>query len=395
MTKTKKQKWIKKRHKVTFKILRGIFKPFFNIRYRLKPSFDENKIPKPALIMANHQTTYDQFMVMCSFSRPIYLIASEDLFMNPVLGPLMKYFTEPIAKSKSKSDVGTILNTMRVLKEGGTVALFPEGNRTLSGGSWKIDLSTAKLVKSCKVPLALYKIDGGYGTDPRWGGKIRRGKMSAKTVEIISAERINSMTVEEIYDKICSTLASNDFESGVKFKSRRRAEFLERALYYCPNCGSFESLYSKGNYLYCKNCEMTAEYTEDLKIKALSGVLPYNTVYEWFNAEQLKLKERLNRDENFCFNDQKLSARTIVKKKWHGEGKAKISAFLSGIEIEVVSGKIFKYSYEELLGMTVLGKRKINFYLPNKTTLQIVGGKRFCGVKYLHLFECVKENKDE
>lgn len=391
----KSQKWIKKRHKPTFKLLRGLFKPFFRVRYNLKPTFDENKVPSPSIIMANHQTTFDQFMIYCSFKRPLYMIASEDLMMNPVLGPLMRAFVAPISKSKSKSDVGTILNTRRVLKEGGTVVLFPEGNRTLSGGCWGIDISTAKLVKSCKVPLALYKIDGGYGTDPRWSGKIRRGKMSAATVKVITAEQIEKMSLEEIYQEICSVLRSNDYEKDVKFKSRYRAEFLERALYYCPNCNSFESLYSKGNYLYCENCEMTAEYTEDLKIKALSGVLPYDNVYQWFNGQQKKLKEQLQRKSGTTFSDEKLVARLIFDKKWHKAGKAKITADNEGVEIKLQSGCIYACRYSELEGATILGKRKINFYFPDGITLQLEGGKRFNAVKYLHLYMAIKENKDE
>ena len=387
----KPEKWRKKHHTITFGLLKCVFKPFFRLRYRLKPNKDELEVPQGALIMGNHQTTYDQFIVMCSFKRPVYFIASEDLFLNPVLGPIMKYTMRPISKSKSKSDLMTIKNTLKVLKEGNTVALFPEGNRTLSGGAWQIDFSTAKLVKVAKAPLVLYKIDGGYGTDPRWGGKIRRGKMSAGTVKIISAEQIAQMSLEEIYDQIVATLRSNDYEQGVNFKSRRRAEFLERALYYCPNCNSFESLYSKGNYLYCKNCEMVAEYSEDLKIKALAGVVPYDNVCEWFGAQQ----QALNVAKSVCFNDNNVKLKLIYGKKWHGIGKGDITCDNERLVVNAYSGKKFDYALTEIDGATVLGKRKINFYLPDGNTLQVAGNKRFCGVKYLHLFEKAKEKKGE
>lgn len=387
----KKERWRKKHHAVTFALLRGIFKPFFRLRYRLKPSQDEKKVPQGALIMGNHQTTYDQFILTCSFRRPVYLIASEDLFLNPVLGPIMKYTMRPISKSKSKSDLMTIRNTLKVLKEGNTVALFPEGNRTLSGGSWQIDLSTAKLAKIAKAPLVLYRIDGGYGTDPRWGGKIRRGKMTAGTVKIIQPEQLEQMSVEEVYDEIINTLRSNDYERGVRFKSRRRAEFLERALYYCPNCKSFESLYSKGNYLYCKNCDTVAEYSEDLQINQLAGVVPFNNVYEWFNAQKLAVKNAPTAE----FEDKGLVLRLIYDKKWHKIGKGDIACDKNRVRVTAYSGQVFDYSFDEIDGATILGKRKINFYLPDGKTLQIEGDKRFCAVKYLHLFELSKEKKYE
>lgn len=387
----KKEKWRRKHHAVTFALLRGIFKPFFRLRYRLKPNNDEKKVPQGALVMGNHQSTYDQFIVTCSFHRPIYFIASEDLFLNPVLGPIMKYSMRPISKSKSKADLMTIKNTLKVLKEGNTVALFPEGNRTLSGGSWQIDISTAKLAKIAKAPLVLYKIDGGYGTDPRWGGKIRRGKMKAGTVKIIPTDQLEKMSVEEVYDEIVNALRSNDYEQGVKFKSRRRAEYLERALYYCPNCKSFESLYSKGNYLYCKNCEMTAEYSEDLQINQLAGVVPFNNVYEWFNEQKTVIKNSADVE----FKDYQLVLRLIYDKKWHKIGEGDIICNQNRVKVNAYSGQTFDFALSDIEGATVLGKRKINFYLPDGKVLQIEGDKRFCAVKYLHLFELLKEKNYE
>ncbi len=391
MTKDKRKNeiWKRKYHTFTFALIRGIFKPFFRFRYKLKPKNDEKKVPSCALIMANHQTTYDQFMVMCSFRRPIYFMASEDLFLNPILGPLMKGFIKPISKSKSKSDLNAVRTTLKVLKQGNTVAIFPEGNRTFSGGSWEIDISTAKLAKTAKVPLVLYRIDGGFGTDPRWGGKIRRGKMSAGTVEIISSEQIKQMPLEELYQKIKDSLRSNDYEQGTRFKSNKRAEYLERALYYCPNCNSFESLYSKGNYLYCKNCEMVAEYTEDLRIKAVDGVLPFNTVYEWYNEQREKLKIAISKSNNVAFIQKNLKVRLVYDKKWHGQGRAEIFADKHGFKVKTYKGE-YLFSWQDIVGVTVLGKKKINFYLPDGKTLQLVGDKRFCGLKFMFFYESIK-----
>ena len=168
---------------------------------------------------------------------------------------------------------------------------------------------------------------------------------------------------EELYQKIKDSLRSNDYESDQKFKSRKRAEYLERALYYCPNCNSFESLYSKGNYLYCKNCEMVAEYTLDLKIKAVDGVLPYSTVYEWYNAQKEKLKIAILNGCEIEFNQKGLKARLIYDKKWHGQGKVDFFANKQGFKVKTDKQK-YAFDWQELDGVTVLGKKKINFYLP-------------------------------
>ena len=389
--KEKQTKWIKKRHAFIFKTLSPLFKLHFKVKYNLEAFPCEDKVPHPALIMSNHLTTMDPFMMALSFKRPIYYITSDDLFTIPVVSPIIKWLVAPIPKAKSKSDLNTVRSTLKVLKEGGTVAVFPEGNRSLSGGSWHIDVSTAKLVKMSKVPLVLYNIKGGYGADPRWGKAVRKGKVTCDMVKIISAEDIAKMSVEEIYKEIVDNLVSNDFESGVKFKSKSRAEFLERALYFCPKCKSFNTLYSHKEKLYCKCCDFSTEYTEDLQFKNL-GDRPYGAnVKEWFD-NQLKALERYSKEKKGkLFGDNCVEARLVYDGKRHKLGRADIASEKDKVIVTLKNGTVHKAEFDGIYGVTVVGKRKINFYLPGDKTLQIKGSKRFNGVKYLHLYELYKK----
>ncbi|MBE5754895.1 MAG: 1-acyl-sn-glycerol-3-phosphate acyltransferase [Clostridiales bacterium] len=387
----KNKKWTKTRHRVICKLLKPIFKLYFRLRYNLKVDNYEKNVPQGALIMCNHLTTLDPFMLASSFSRPIYFIASDDLFTIPIISSIIKWLVAPIPKSKSKSDLLTIKNTLKVLREGGTVAVFPEGNRTLSGGTWEIDISTAKLAKMAKVPLVLYNLKGGYGADPRWGRGVRRGKITCGVVKVLSAQQIEKMTVEELYAIILEKVVSNDYDLGIKFKSRVRAEYLERALYYCPKCKSFNTLYSKKEKLLCKNCDLSVEYTEDLKLKPINGQVLGGTVKEWFDAQRVLLKEYAAMYQEDLFADKKLKARIIYDKKRHDLGRAEIIASNYGVKIRLKNGELFDLKFEDLYGVTILGKRKINFYLPDGKTLQLKGSKRFNSVKYLHLYEFITE----
>ncbi len=391
-SKRKNKKWIKFRHKVVFNLLRPVFYLYFKIKYGLKVTKDEKKVSTPALIMSNHSTTMDPFILGCSFKRPIYYIASDDLFTIPFASKLIKWLVNPIPKSKSKSDLGTIRSTLKVLNEGGTVAVFPEGNRTLFGTNWEIDLSTAKFAKICKVPLVLYKINGGYGIDPRWGNKIRKGKMTAGIVKVISAEEVERLSTNELLEVINKELTTTDLNSGVKFKHPRRAEFLERALYYCENCGSFNSIYSKKDKIYCKNCSFIAKYNEDLSLSNLSGKLSVFNTGEYLDLQREKLKEYLDIEDSVLFFDKKVKARLIYDKKRHKLGKVDIFGYKNGVEVDTKKERTF-YEFNSLYGATILGKRKINFYLDGNKTLQIKGSKRFNGIKYLHSYQFNKEKR--
>ncbi len=388
--KNKPKKWVLKRHVLVCNLLRPIFKLYFKLKYNLTVKKDNNKISAPALIMSNHSTTMDPFIIGCSFSRPIYYIASDDLFTIPFLSKIIKWLVNPIPKSKSKSDFGTIRTTLKVLKEGGTVAIFPEGNRTLFGTNWEIDISTAKLLKVCKVPLVLYKIDGGYGTDPRWGNKIRKGKMQAGVVEVIPESEIENLTIEQLLDKIKSALLTNDLCSDVKFKYSRRAQFLERALYYCENCGSFNTLVSHKDKVYCRNCDFNFKYSEDLKLIPINGKLTAKNTGEYCNLQKEALEKEVKSNQDVLFLDRKVKARLIYQKKRHKLGKADIFGYASGVMVALKNQKSF-FHFSTLYGVTILGKRKINFYLDSDKTLQIKGSKRFNAIKYLHSYQLNKE----
>jgi 1-acyl-sn-glycerol-3-phosphate acyltransferase len=56
---------------------------------------------------------------------------------------------------------------VRVAKEGGTIAIAPEGNRTYSGVTESIKPSITGLIRLLRIPVAIFRIEGGYGVHPR------------------------------------------------------------------------------------------------------------------------------------------------------------------------------------------------------------------------------------
>ena len=388
------KKWTKFRHRVVFAILRPIFKLYFKLKYRLKYSVDEKITPKPCLIMSNHQTVLDPFIMAVSYKRPLYYVTSDDLLSIKFVSPIIEYLTGIIPKSKSKSDMNTIRITLKVLKEGGTVALFPEGNRTLSGDFWGIDVSAAKLAKMAKVPLVFFNIKGGYGTDPRWGGKLRKGKMTSGVVKVISPEELEKMTVEELHKEIEKELGVRDYESGVEFKSTRSAEYLERALYYCPNCKKFNTLKSDKHCLTCTSCGAEVEHTKDLKLKVKRGEIPFDTVKEWFDYQKQALKDYAKEKDDELFFDEGVEARLIENGKRKKLGVATITAKATGCKVVTKSGWSCEFDFCSLYGSAILGKKKVNFYLSDTQTLQIKGTDRFNGIKYVHLYDFIKEKNN-
>lgn len=376
----KKSAWTKRRHARVFALLRPVLRLYFRLRYNFKAQ--PSGLEKGAyLIISNHQTTMDPFLLSLSFRFPIYFVASDDLF-NLKVSPLINYLVAPIPKSKSLCDVAAMMGVLRVIKEGGAVGIFPEGNRTVSGGQWEMTDAIAKLAKRLKVPLVIYNVCGGYGTDPRWGHSIRKGRAEGKVRRIISVEELSALSNERLFTLIKDELTVNDAASGISFRSRKRAEFIERALYICPVCRGVSSIVSHKYKFRCSCCGTEAAYTEKLSISP--AVAGFGRIYEWYEWERKEIAKCVA--EGLRVGDSGITFRESVKFK----KKKK----LNGDKVSIDNGNLVIYGgkgervfpLEKITALTMIGKKKFNFYYQGKT-LQVKGNKRFCAVKYVHIFD--------
>lgn len=388
-TKKKQKHWVKKRHAAVFAFLRFAMAPFLWLRYHYRA--EKAPIRKgPCIVLSNHQATMDPFFISKAFPFQLYFYASDDLF-NLKVSPLIRYLAAPIPKSKSVADLKAVMISLRVLREGGAIGITPEGNRTLSGRLWEMGDSVAKLVKTAKVPLVLFNLCGGYGTDPRWGVKIRRGtKFVGRVRRILTPEEYAGMSDEELFGIIKNELDVDDTLSGERYKSRRRAEYIERALYMCPVCGSIGTIHSHGTEFCCTSCKTEAEYTEDLKISPPVG--GYSRIYEWYEWERQEIVRRILGGEKISDGDILFRESVKLQKKIKLPGNTvtldKDSLMISG------GGAETRYPLAEIDAITAVGKKKFNFYYKGKI-LQVKGGKRFCAIKYVHAFDGIRAARKE
>lgn len=376
----KKKKWVRFRHRPIFAILRGIFRMHAKRKYNFKA--ERSKLKPPFLLLCNHVTTFDPVFAALSFKCPVYFCAMEDLF-NRKFSPILRYLVAPIPKKKSVVDMQAMRDVLTVIKEGGAVGLFPEGNRVLSGSQWPIAEGIAKLVKKSKVPLVLYNVVGGYGADPRWGTSKRKGKMRGVIRKVMMPEEYNEMSNQELHALILENLAVNDPESGIKFKSKKRAENIERALYMCPNCGSVCTITSKGVNFTCTNCGKQWEYTEDLHIVPDDNFSVVSDWYKWETEEIAKVAD--NTDGNIFEDDNiELYQSVRLKKNQRIAGK-KITADKHGLTI-YDDGVTMRCPFEQIEALALVHRNKFDFYF-NGETYQVKGDDKFCSIKYVHLFE--------
>ena len=175
--KKKDTKWRKWRHLAVRNIAYCIVRPYVHFKYGIKIEKYKEQEKRPYLILLNHQTPFDQFFVGMTLRGVVYYMATEDIFSNGWISKVIKYLVAPIPIKKQTTDIRAVLNCLKVAKEGGSIAIAPEGNRTYSGRTEYMNPSIVALARKLGMPILLYRIEGGYGSEPRWSDVVRKGPM--------------------------------------------------------------------------------------------------------------------------------------------------------------------------------------------------------------------------
>ncbi len=389
----KKTTIMRKRHAIFFAIFRPIGRIYCRIRYGFTSKIYNLEKGKSHIVICNHTTFADQFMVGSYFNRNMYFIASDDL-LNKWTGRYLIWMLGIIPKAKSTKDLGAVRMAKRVTNEGGNVMVFPEGNRTYSGELCHVDIAIAKFVKVLKSDLVIYNLVGGYGVLPRFANVQRKGKMQGLVREIIPASEVAEMTTEELHERIKAGLSVK--EEKLEVKSKVIAENVERAVYICPNCGKMDCITSKGNMIGCKNCDLQVEYLEDLTLKTLCGNFNFNRISDWYKWQRSVAIETFSKeDNNITIGDDKINVFHVENMQLDDLGvfdvkfseKEGLQTFKKGkLQLHVPFG--------DILNMGLMARTKVIIYTKNTIYQLKENGVPTSMMKYMNMFYIIKQRKE-
>ncbi len=392
MAKKKTNTWVKKRHKfVTF-----FFYPWFFLYYKLRLGL---KIKRPHidkrqyLVVSNHQTPFDQFFVSLLLRRTVYYVASEDLYQKGFLSKLLHFLVAPIPIKKNNTDVKAVMTMLRVKKEGGTIAIFPEGNRTYSGKTESLKSAIGGLLKVLKLPVMVLTIDGGFGVIPRFSSNIRKGEIGISVKKIIEYDEYKDYTDEQCYEMIKEAIYHNDYDSEKPrtYKSKRSAEFIERSMYVCPDCG-ISKFYSKGDKVKCLKCGKEVKYDEYMKLSPVKGSFPFSRMCDWYDYQRdfissLDLTPYFDRPlyedhGNLVKTDRYKKPVTVYK-------DALIALYGNRYEISGTEKKVF--DFDDISAVTAQNENTLIIFYKQEV-YQIRSHERFNVVSFVNIFYHYKNN---
>ena len=390
----KQTSWVRARHKVVYTLLRPFVATYTSWKYGIKVERFKEENGRQYLVVMNHQTGFDQFFPAMAMRQPLYYIASEDIFSIGWVSKLLTWLVAPIPIRKQTTDIQAVKNCIKVAKEGGSICLAPEGNRTFHGRTIYMNPSIGSLARKLALPIAIFRIEGGYGIQPRWSDVVRRGRMRGYVSEVIEPEEFKDWTAQQLFQRIEKALYVDEGREAGPYVHKKAAEYLERAMYVCPYCGLSE-FESHDDLISCKKCGRQIRYTPTTVLEGVGFDFPYKFVADWYDYQCAFVNslDVLGDCEKPLYEEQAQLSEVIVYKRKELL-KERVSVKLFGDKL-VIDGT--EYPFSEVFAVVVLGKNKLNIY-HDKKIYQLKGSKRFNALKYVNLYHRYKnqvsENKD-
>ena len=137
-----------------FRVFYAILWPIFTFIHPRRVTGREN-IPQDACLLCGNHTRYsDPLFIILAMGRRNhpYIMGKAELLKIPVLGWILKK-AGVIPVDRGKSDVKAIKESMRVLKEGKKLLMFPEGTRVKNGEDQAAKTGAAMLAVRTGAPL--------------------------------------------------------------------------------------------------------------------------------------------------------------------------------------------------------------------------------------------------
>ena len=388
--KKKDTRWCKLRHSIVRNTAYMIVRPYVHFKYGIKIVKYKKQEKRPYLILLNHQTPFDQFFVGMTLKGVVYYMATEDIFSNGWISKVIRYLIAPIPIKKQTTDIRAILNCLKVAKEGGSICIAPEGNRTYSGRTEYMNPSIVSLARKLGMPILLYRIEGGYGSEPRWSDVVRKGDIKVYCAREVRPEEYANMTDEELFAVIRDTLYIDEAREDFEYKHKKLAEYLERAVYYCPWCGLSE-FESHDNIIKCKKCNREIRYLPNKTLEGVGFDFPFKFIANWYDAQKdyMNSLDVISYGSSAIYSDRaRISEVLVYDRKVPLCKDAEIT--LCGNRITARGeGVDLEFPFDEATAVTVLGKNKANIYHGGKI-YQLKGSKRFNALKYVHIYHRYK-----
>lgn len=255
------------------------------------------KSKKPFIMLCTHPSELDAAVLLESiYPRYGNIVAgAQQLHDGTVRGWLFRKMN-CIPKMQFVPDINAVRSMMNALKAGHIVGFMPEGRVSMDGTTCFFDISTAKFIKKMKVPVAVVKPENTFHVCSSYGFEhYALGKIGGTVVPLCTAEEADELSVEELYERMKTVMAYNQFENltpASRYGRKKGVHMKDVSClyYYCPECGAFDTITDDGKTIRCTACGAESKLERSQLFTPVKGNLPADTA-AW-NKLQVELEEK-------------------------------------------------------------------------------------------------------
>lgn len=153
-------------------------------------------VPKTGgvIIAANHASYLDPPAVGASSRRMrmTHFMARDTLFRNPLMGAFLRR-VGVIPLDRDKGDLKAMKTAIQLLKDGASVALFPEGTRSIDGTLQPAKPGIGFLVSKGQAPVVPVYVHGSYEAWSKHSGGLKRKPVCVVFGKLITREEIRGL----------------------------------------------------------------------------------------------------------------------------------------------------------------------------------------------------------
>ncbi len=373
------------RHRLAHKVLVPILEKFLKLRFNY--SYDDlSKIEGPYLLLVNHNMELDPASIGVAVRHQLYFVASEHIMRKGFGTWFLTTFFKPITHVKGKQGVATVKQMIKALKEGHSVCIFPEGNRSFNGQTGEMLPAIGRVARRSGAKLVTFRLEGGYLSQPRWSLTWRKGKLHGRLVHEYTVDALKEMTDEQINEAICRDLYEDAYErqkeERIAYRGKNLALGLESTIFMCPKCGEIGNMHSIKDRFYC-DCGFSSVY--DVYGEVTDEEAHKYTVTELDAMQRAGLVELAKEkcmDEPF-FSDVVTWYEIGINHEVVRTEEGTLVAYKDRIEFQ---GK--SISYEKIQGVAVYSRNFLNLHVEDMSGhVEIKADKMFSALKYYYLYE--------
>ncbi|MCM3599885.1 1-acyl-sn-glycerol-3-phosphate acyltransferase [Robertmurraya korlensis] len=174
-------------------------------------------LPEGAVVMiSNHEGDFDIPTLLASIEKPFGFISKVEVKKVPILSTWMEIMNCVfIDRSDRRKSVQSIREAVKLLNEGHSIAIFPEGTRSKGGPVGEFKSGGFRLAKDAKVPIVPISISGTSDVFEKNGRLVKPASIQVRILPSVPSTIFDQKDMKEVSDYVREIIVNSQKDEKI------------------------------------------------------------------------------------------------------------------------------------------------------------------------------------